>query len=295
MLRLRHRALDLRREGMRDAMVLRHDVAQTMRRVLNERDFLEVETPILTRSTPEGARDYLVPARTHPGSFYALPQSPQLFKQLLMMAGFERYYQIARCFRDEDQRADRQAEFTQLDIELAFVDEEDVIDVSEAVMGAVFEVGGLDVAAPPWPRMSWAEAMGRFGSDRPDTRFGLEIADLTQTLGGSEFRVFESVIDGGGVVRALNAGAREMSRAELEGLNEVVQRHGGKAVAWAFVEAEGAGARRSPSSSPTTSGPLRRPCSGRGRATCCCSWPIRRPWPHRRSARCDCTSATASA
>ncbi len=240
MLRLRHRALDLRREGMRDAMVLRHEVAQAMRRVLNERDFLEVETPILTRSTPEGARDYLVPARTHPGSFYALPQSPQLFKQLLMMAGFERYYQIARCFRDEDQRADRQAEFTQLDIELAFVDEDDVIDVSEAVMGAVFEVGGLDIAAPPWPRMCWSEAMGRFGSDRPDTRFGLEIADLTHALGGSEFRVFESVIDGGGVVRALNAGAREMSRGELDGLNEVVQRHGGKAVAWAFVEAEGA-------------------------------------------------------
>ncbi len=239
MLRLRHRALDLRRDGMRDAMVLRHDVAQTMRRVLNERDFLEIETPILTRSTPEGARDYLVPARTQPGSWYALPQSPQLFKQLLMMAGFERYYQIARCFRDEDQRADRQAEFTQLDIELAFVDEEDVIDVSEAVMGAVFEVGGLGVSAPPWPRMSWAEAMARFGSDRPDTRFGLEITDLTQALGGSEFRVFQSVIDGGGVVRALNAGTREMSRAELDGLNEVVQRHGGKAVAWAFVEAQG--------------------------------------------------------
>jgi len=238
-LRLRHRALDLRREGMRDAMVLRHDVAQTMRRVLNERDFLEIETPILTRSTPEGARDYLVPARVQPGSWYALPQSPQLFKQLLMMAGFERYYQIARCFRDEDQRADRQAEFTQLDIEMAFVDEEDVIDVTEAVMGAVFEVGGLGVAAPPWPRMSWKEAMGRFGSDRPDTRFGLEISDVTDALRGSEFKVFESVIDRGGVVRALNVGAREMSRAELEGLNEVVQRHGGKAVAWAFVESGG--------------------------------------------------------
>jgi aspartyl-tRNA synthetase len=239
MLRLRHRALDLRREGMRDAMILRHDVAQTMRRVLNERDFLDIETPILTRSTPEGARDYLVPARTQPGSWYALPQSPQLFKQLLMMAGFERYYQIARCFRDEDSRADRQAEFTQLDIEMAFVDEDDVIEVTEAVMGAVFDVGGLDVAPPPWPRMTWAEAMARFGSDRPDTRFGLEIADLTEALGGSEFRVFESVIASGGVVRALNAGAREMSRAELDGLNEVVQRHGGKAVAWAFVEPGG--------------------------------------------------------
>jgi aspartyl-tRNA synthetase len=238
-LRLRHRALDLRRDVMRDAMVLRHEVVRTMREQLNARDFLDIETPILTRSTPEGARDFLVPARQQPGAWYALPQSPQLFKQLLMMGGYERYYQIARCFRDEDQRADRQLEFTQLDIEMAFVAEEDVIDVAEAVMGAVFAVGGLDIAPPPWPRMAWSEAMARFGSDRPDTRFGLEIVDVSAALGGSEFKVFQSVLDGGGVVRAINAGAREMSRTELEGLNEIVQRHGGRAVAWAFVEAGG--------------------------------------------------------
>jgi aspartyl-tRNA synthetase len=238
-LRLRYRWLDLRRQGMRDALELRNLIVQTMRRTLDERDFLELETPILTRSTPEGARDFLVPARMQPGAFYALPQSPQLFKQLFMMGGLERYYQIARCFRDEDQRADRQLEFTQLDVEMAFVEEDDVIDVMEAVMGAVFEAGGLGAAPPPWPRLTYAEAMARFGSDRPDTRFGLEIRDLSDVLRGSEFRVFESVLDSGGVLRALNAGRRELSRSELDGLNEVVQRHGGKAVAWAVVEGDG--------------------------------------------------------
>jgi aspartyl-tRNA synthetase len=235
-LRLQHRMLDLRREGMREAMEMRHTAMATMREVLNERDFLELETPILTRSTPEGARDFLVPSRLQPGSWYALPQSPQLFKQLLMMSGYERYYQIARCFRDEDLRADRQLEFTQLDLEMSFVEEDDVIETMEAVMAAVFEAGGFAVPAPPWPRMSYDEAMLRYGSDRPDRRFELEISDVSDALRGSEFKVFESVLGGGGAVRALNAGARELSRAELEGLNEVVQRHGGKAVAWAFVE-----------------------------------------------------------
>jgi aspartyl-tRNA synthetase len=235
-LRLQHRMLDLRREGMREAMEMRHTAMATMREVLDERDFLELETPILTRSTPEGARDFLVPSRLQPGSWYALPQSPQLFKQLLMMSGYERYYQIARCFRDEDLRADRQLEFTQLDLEMSFVEEDDVIETMEAVMGAVFEAGGFAVPAPPWPRMSYDEAMLRYGSDRPDRRFELEISDVSDALRGSEFKVFESVLGGGGAVRALNAGARELSRAELEGLNEVVQRHGGKAVAWAFVE-----------------------------------------------------------
>jgi aspartyl-tRNA synthetase len=236
MLRLRHRALDLRREVMRDALVLRHDIVRTMREVLNARDFLEIETPVLTRSTPEGARDFLVPSRLQPGSWYALPQSPQLFKQLLMMSGYERYYQIARCFRDEDLRADRQPEFTQLDLEMAFVAEDDVIEVMEAVMSAVFAVGGVDIAPTPWPRMTYDEALLRFGIDRPDTRFGLEIVDISDALRGSEFKVFQSVLDAGGVVRAINAGARELSRSELEGLNEVVQRGGGKAVAWAFAE-----------------------------------------------------------
>ncbi|HZO35845.1 MAG TPA: aspartate--tRNA ligase [Solirubrobacteraceae bacterium] len=239
MLRLRHRMLDLRREPMRDAILLRHEVVRTIRDELNERDFVDIETPILTRSTPEGARDFLVPARTAPGSWYALPQSPQLFKQLLMMSGFERYYQIARCFRDEDTRADRQPEFTQLDVEMAFVDEDDVISTIEGVMQAVFAVGGVDVPPPPWRRMPYDEAMARFGSDRPDTRFGLEIVDIGDELRGSDFKVFESVLDGGGVVRAINAGAREMSRKDLDGLNEVVQRHGGKAVAWAVVEDDG--------------------------------------------------------
>lgn len=242
MIRLQHRMLDLRRGQMREAMELRHTIAATMREVLNERDFLEIETPILTRSTPEGARDFLVPSRLQPGSWYALPQSPQLFKQLLMMSGYERYYQMARCFRDEDLRADRQPEFTQLDLEMSFVEEDDVLEVMEAVMSAVFAAAGFDAPPAPWPRMAYDEAMLRFGSDRPDRRFGLEIVDVSAALRGSEFKVFESVLDAGGAVRALNAGAREQSRSELDGLNEVVQRHGGKAVAWGFVE-EGGGLR----------------------------------------------------
>jgi aspartyl-tRNA synthetase len=210
-----------------------------MRDVLDERDFLEIETPILTRSTPEGARDFLVPSRLQPGSWYALPQSPQLFKQLLMVAGYERYFQIARCFRDEDLRGFRQPEFTQLDVEMSFVDEEDVIEMTEAVMSAVFAATGFDAPPAPWPRMSYADAMLRYGSDKPDTRFGLEICDLSDELRGSEFRVFESVLGAGGAVRAFNAGARELSRSELDGLNEVVQRHGAKAVAPIYATADG--------------------------------------------------------
>jgi aspartyl-tRNA synthetase len=238
-LRLKNRAVDLRRAAMLEALTIRHDAVVTMREVLNERDFLEIETPFLTRSTPEGARDFLVPARTQPGSFYALPQSPQLFKQLLMIGGMERYYQIVRCFRDEDARADRLPEFTQLDIEMAFVDEDDVIDTTEAVMGAVFERSGFDVAPPPWPRMTFAEAVGRFGSDRPDTRFGLELKDLGTAVAGSEFKVFSGALESGGVVRGINAGARELSRAELDALTELAKQHGAKGLVWAFVEPEG--------------------------------------------------------
>jgi aspartyl-tRNA synthetase len=238
-LRLRHRALDLRREPMQAAMALRHRVVTTMREVLNERDFLEIETPDLTRSTPEGARDYLVPARIQPGSFYALPQSPQLFKQLLMIAGFERYYQIARCFRDEDSRADRQPEFTQLDVEMAFVHEDDVIECMEAVMGAVFEREQFGVASPPWPRMTFAEAVSRFGSDRPDTRFGLELCDLRDALAGTEFKVFSGALGSGGVVRGINAGARELARKDLDELTELAKQHGAKGLVWAFVESDG--------------------------------------------------------
>jgi aspartyl-tRNA synthetase len=230
-LRLRHRSLDLRREPMRDALILRHRVVRTMREVLERHDFLEIETPILTAATPEGARDFLVPSRLQRGSFYALPQSPQIFKQLLMMGGLERYYQIARCFRDEDQRADRQLEFTQLDVEMSFVTAEDVLTLTEEVMGAVFAAGEFALAPPPWPRMSYAQAIERFGSDRPDTRFGLELHDVGELVRGCEFKVFDGVLRSGGVVRAINAGPRELSRAEQDGLSEFVQRYGAKAVA----------------------------------------------------------------
>ncbi len=241
-LRLRYRSLDLRRAPMQEALALRHRVIKIIRDVLDDRDFLEIETPFLTRSTPEGARDYLVPARIAPGSFYALPQSPQLFKQLLMIGGFERYYQIVRCFRDEDARADRLPEFTQLDIEMAFVDEEDVLETSEAALGAVFAQAGFDVPAPPWPRMTHAEAMGRFGSDRPDTRFGLELKDLGDAVSSSEFKVFSGAVASGGVVRGINAGARELTRSDLDALTELAKQHGAKGLVWAFVQDEAAGA-----------------------------------------------------
>ena len=242
MLRLRHRPLDLRRRPMIEALVLRHEVVRTIREALSAEDFLEIETPILTRSTPEGARDFLVPSRLQPGNWYALPQSPQLFKQLLMVSGYERYFQIARCFRDEDLRADRQPEFTQLDLEMSFVDEDDVIELNERVMAEVFEVGGLDVQAPPYPRMGYDEALLRFGSDRPDTRFGLEITDVSEHLRGSEFKVFASVLNRShppGVVRAINAGRREVPRSELDALTEVAKRHGAGGLVWAFVQPDG--------------------------------------------------------
>jgi aspartyl-tRNA synthetase len=245
-LRLRHRALDLRRAPMRERIALRHRVISTMREVLNDRDFLEIETPYMTRSTPEGARDYLVPARIQPGSFYALPQSPQLFKQLLMVGGLERYYQIARCFRDEDTRADRQPEFTQLDLEMAFVEEDDVIDCMEAVMGAVFERERFHLPPPPWPRMTFAEAVSRYGIDRPDTRFGLELRDLGEPLRESQFQVFASVLGSGGVVRGINAGSRELPRSELDALTELAKQHGAKGLVWAFVQDDGRLSWRSP-------------------------------------------------
>ena len=216
---------------MRDALVLRHRVIREMREVLERHDFLEVETPILTGATPEGARDFLVPSRLQKGSFYALPQSPQIFKQLLMVGGLERYFQIARCFRDEDQRADRQPEFTQLDVEMSFVTEEEVLALTEEVMSAVFAAGGFAVASPPWQRLRHRDAMARFGSDRPDTRFGLELRDVGDLVRGCEFKVFNSVLEAGGVVLAINAGRRELSRTEQDGLSEFVQRYGAKAVA----------------------------------------------------------------
>jgi aspartyl-tRNA synthetase len=245
-LRLRYRSLDLRRAPMQETIALRHQVVRTMREVLDARDFLEIETPFLTRSTPEGARDFLVPARMAPGSFYALPQSPQLFKQLLMIGGFERYYQIVRCFRDEDARADRLPEFTQLDIEMAFVDEDDVLELSEAVMGAVFADSDLDVPAPPWPRMTHADAMSRFGSDRPDTRFGLELQDLGDALANTEFKVFAGALSRGGAVRGINAGAHALARSDLDALTELAKQHGAKGLVWAFVQDEQDAPWRSP-------------------------------------------------
>jgi aspartyl-tRNA synthetase len=237
--RLRHRYLDLRREQMREALVLRHRVTAAMREFLDGEGFLDVETPVLTRSTPEGARDFLVPSRLQQGSLYALPQSPQLFKQLLMVAGFERYYQVARCFRDEATRADRQAEFTQLDVEMSFVDVDDVIGVNERLLAHVFERAGGPAVELPMQRMPYAEAMDRFGTDRPDLRFGLELVDLGESLRETEFKVFRSVLEGGGAVRGLNAGRREMARSELDGLISRAQELGAKGLVWAFREGEG--------------------------------------------------------
>ena len=234
-LRLRHRMLDLRRAPMQEAMAMRHTVTRAIRDFLNAHDFLDLETPILTRSTPEGARDFLVPARSAPGSFYALPQSPQLFKQLLMMSGYERYYQIARCFRDEALRADRQPEFTQLDLEMSFVEEEDVIGVIEGMLARVFEEAGFEAPPPPWPRLAYDEAMATYGSDRPDTRFGLHIHDLSEAVAGTEFKVFASAE----VVRGLNAGAHALTRRELEELTELVKRFGAGGLVWAFVQDDG--------------------------------------------------------
>ncbi len=237
--RLRHRYLDLRREQMREALMLRHRVTAAMRQFLDGEGFVDVETPVLTRSTPEGARDFLVPSSQQQGSFYALPQSPQLFKQLLMVAGFERYYQVARCFRDEATRADRQAEFTQLDVEMSFVDGDDVIAVNERLLAHVFRaVGGPEIEVP-MQRMCYDEAMGRFGTDRPDLRFGLELVDLGEALAETEFKVFRSVLEGGGAIRGINAGKREMPRKDLDGLIFRAQELGAKGLVWAFREGNG--------------------------------------------------------
>jgi aspartyl-tRNA synthetase len=238
-MRLRYRYLDLRRERMAQAIEKRHAVSAAIREFLDGEGFLDIETPMLTRSTPEGARDFVVPSRREPGSFYALPQSPQLFKQLLMVAGFERYFQIVRCFRDEDQRADRQPDFTQLDIEMSFVGVEDVLDLNERLLAFVFDrVGGPSLELP-LPRLGYDEAMARFGNDRPDLRFGLELTELTDLLAATEFKVFRGVIESGGVVRGLNAGARDVPRSVLDGLIGRAQELGAKGLVWAFREGDG--------------------------------------------------------
>jgi aspartyl-tRNA synthetase len=237
--RLRYRYLDLRRESMREGLMLRHRVTAAIREFLDGEGFVDVETPILTRSTPEGARDFLVPSRQQQGSFYALPQSPQLFKQLLMVAGMERYYQIARCFRDEATRADRQPEFTQLDVEMSFVGVDDVLEMNERLLAQVFERAGGPQIELPMQRMGYDEAVSRFGTDRPDLRFGLELVDLSDALRETEFKVFNSVLAGGGAIRGLNAGKREMPRSELDGLISRAQELGAKGLVWAFREGDG--------------------------------------------------------
>ncbi len=239
-LRLKYRYLDLRRPEMQRNLILRHRVTKLMRDFLDRQGFIEVETPMLTKSTPEGARDYLVPSRVNPGKFYALPQSPQIFKQILMVSGFERYFQIARCFRDEDLRADRQPEFTQLDIEMSFVDREDVLTMMENMVAYLFkEAIGADVPTP-FRRMSYDEAMDKYGSDKPDLRFGMELADLSDAVRGSSFKVFEAVLAAGGQVKCINVkGYANIPRRELDGLVDYVGQLGGKGLAWLCYTAEG--------------------------------------------------------
>jgi len=239
-LRLRYRFLDLRRPNILQSLIRRHHAARAVRHYLNEADFIEVETPVLTRSTPEGARDYLVPSRVNPGKFYALPQSPQLFKQLLMMAGFDRYYQVVKCFRDEDLRADRQPEFTQVDIEMAFINEKQIFRVTEGLLGHVFKEVLDQELELPFPQMTYDEAMARYGTDKPDTRFGMELVDVTPVFANSNFQVFVRIIEAGGMVKALTLkGQATLPRSDLDKMQgkENLANHydvqtGAQGVAW---------------------------------------------------------------
>lgn len=240
-LKLKYRYLDLRRPSMQKNIMTRHRISKVARDYFDENGFLEIETPYLQKSTPEGARDYLVPSRVHPGKFYALPQSPQLYKQLLMIAGYDRYFQIARCFRDEDLRADRQPEFTQIDLEMSFVEAEDVMSVNEGFMKRLFkEVLDMDIKTP-FPRMDYQEAMDRYGSDKPDNRFGLELKDISDIVKDVEFVVFKSALDMGGTVRAINGNGMgaKLSRKEIDALGEYVKTIGGKGLAYIVVNEDG--------------------------------------------------------
>jgi aspartyl-tRNA synthetase len=239
-LRLRHRYLDMRRPALQANMILRSRVNQVTRKYLTDNDFLEIETPFLTKSTPEGARDFLVPSRINQGSFYALPQSPQLFKQILMVSGFDRYFQVVRCFRDEDLRADRQPEFTQIDCEMSFIDREDIITVMEGLIATIFrDAKGVDVRLP-MPRMTYAEAIRRFGVDNPDLRFGLELVELSGIVQNAGFKVFADAVAGGGIVKGINAkGCAGMSRKEIDDLTEFVKIYGAKGLAYVKMTSEG--------------------------------------------------------
>ncbi|MBE6904492.1 MAG: aspartate--tRNA ligase [Ruminococcaceae bacterium] len=233
-LRLKYRYLDLRRPDVQRCLMLRHRVVKIARDYYDKNGFLEIETPIMTKSTPEGARDYLVPSRVHPGSFYALPQSPQLYKQLLMLSGYDRYMQIARCFRDEDLRADRQPEFTQIDLEMSFIDENDIMSINEGFIKKAFEEAlGIEIQTP-FLRMPYKEAMDRFGSDKPDIRFGFELCDISKEVENCGFKVFDSTLENGGSVRCINIKgfAQNMSRREIDGLAEFVKTYGAKGLAW---------------------------------------------------------------
>jgi aspartyl-tRNA synthetase len=239
--RMKYRYLDLRRPNMTKNLITRTKITQSIRRFLDDNDFLDIETPYLAKSTPEGARDYLVPSRVHPGHFYALPQSPQIFKQLLMNAGFDRYYQIVRCFRDEDLRGDRQPEFTQIDIETSFLTADEIQDYTEQMIAKVMkEVKGVEVTLP-FPRMSWDEAMNRYGSDKPDTRFEMELIDLSETVKEIDFKVFQMALQNGGVVKALNAkgAAAKYSRKDMDNLGQYASQFGAKGLAWLKVEEDG--------------------------------------------------------
>ena len=241
LLRLKYRYLDLRRPDLQRNLMLRHKIAKTARDYFDENGFLEIETPMLIRSTPEGARDFLVPSRVHPGEFYALPQSPQLYKQLCMVAGLDRYVQLARCFRDEDQRASRQPEFTQIDVEMSFVDVEDVLAMGEGLMKRLFsEVLGAEITLP-LPRLTYTEAMNRYGSDKPDTRFGMELQDVSEAVRGCGFGVFSGAVEAGGMVGAIVAegGASVLSRKEMDKLTEMVRGIGAKGLAWVRLTPEG--------------------------------------------------------
>ena len=238
-IRLKYRYLDLRREPMLSKLVMRHNIVQAIRNYLNKLDFLEVETPILIKTTPEGARDYLVPSRVQEGKFYALPQSPQIFKQLLMVGGIERYYQIAKCFRDEDLRADRQPEFTQVDMEMSFVEQQDVINVVEGLIVDAFKAAGVDIK-PPFIQMPWQEAMDRFGSDKPDIRFGMELQDVSEVVKGCGFGVFTGALENGGSVRGINAkGQAGMPRKKIDKLVEFAKGYGAKGLAYLAVNEDG--------------------------------------------------------